>query len=326
MSTPTPTTPPETRSVDSSSRRRGGRGRAGPSLVSRRRRTTAIAGILFVAPAAIYILVVFVGPVIYGLGLSFTDYNPMSRGGPEWHGLDGYRAVLTSGRFWSAIGVTVYYAIGTLALAVPISLGVAVLVNRSVPGITLFRSIIFAPRVVSLVSVSMIWLWLYSRDGFFNYLLDLVGLQPVNWLNDPDLTIWSLIVMRSWKALGGNMILFLAALQQVPLTLHEAARVDGAGRWQAFRHVTLPAIRPMTTYVVATNLIFLAQSFSEIFILTGGGPLETTTVVNMLIYTEAFQYNRLGHASAMAFVLFTLIFALAYFNVRVMTRRSEPTP
>lgn len=289
--------------------------------MTRQQRRLALAGLVFVAPTTIYVLLFFIGPVLYGLGLSFTDYNPMARGGPEFLGLEGYREVLVSERFWRSIGVTLHYALGSLALAVPIALGLAILVNRSVRGITFFRSVMFAPRVVSLVAVSMIWLWLYSRDGFFNYLLDLVGIDAVNWLYDPDTAIWSLIVMRAWKALGQNMILFLAGLQSVPLHLYEAAKVDGAGRWQQFRHVTLPSLRPIMTFVVAVNLIYLAQSFSEVYILTDGGPLESTRVVNMLIYQEAFQYNRLGTASAMAFVLFVLIFALAYFNIRAMTRK-----
>jgi len=291
--------------------------------MTRQQRKRAVAALLFVAPATLYILIFFVVPVFYGLGLSFTDYNPMARGAPDFIGLQGYREVLASERFWSSIGVTLHYALGSLALAVPIALALAMLVNTQVAGITFFRSALFAPRVVALVAVSMIWLWLYSRDGFFNYLLDLVGIDAVNWLNNPDTAIWSLIVMRAWKALGQNMILFLAGLQSVPPHLYEAAKVDGAGRWQQFRHVTLPSLRPIMTYVVAVNLIYLAQSFAEVYILTDGGPLESTRVVNMLIYQEAFQYNRLGQASAMAFVLFVLIFGLAYFNIRAMTKKKD---
>lgn len=291
--------------------------------MTRQQRKRAVAALLFVAPATLYILIFFVVPVFYGLGLSFTDYNPMARGAPDFIGLEGYREVLASERFWSSIGVTLHYALGSLALAVPIALALAMLVNTQVAGITFFRSALFAPRVVALVAVSMIWLWLYSRDGFFNYLLDLVGIDAVNWLNNPDTAIWSLIVMRAWKALGQNMILFLAGLQSVPPHLYEAAKVDGAGRWQQFRHVTLPSLRPIMTYVVAVNLIYLAQSFAEVYILTDGGPLESTRVVNMLIYQEAFQYNRLGQASAMAFVLFVLIFGLAYFNIRAMTKKKD---
>jgi ABC-type sugar transport system permease subunit len=127
--------------------------------------------------------------------------------------------------------------------------------------------------------------------------------------------------MRVWKALGGNMVLFLAGLQNIPVELYEAARIDGANGWNLFRYITLPGLRPVAIYVVTTNIIYLFQSFSEIYILTNGGPLESTTTVNMLIYREAFQYNRMGQACAIAFLLFAVIFAFAYFNLRLMSGR-----
>ncbi|WP_162605818.1 carbohydrate ABC transporter permease [Jiangella aurantiaca] len=271
-------------------------------------------------PAVAALVVVTLLPIAYGFYLSLTSYNPVERGGPRFHGLDGYVAVLSSGQFWQAVLVTIQYAAGTLILTVPAALGLALLVNGRFPGVALFRSMLFLPRVVSLVAVSMIWLWLYSRDGLFNYVLDLVGLPPVSFLTDEDTALLSLILMRAWKALGGGMIIFLAGLQAIPKDLLEAAAVDGCGRWRQFRHVTLPLLVPITIYVVVVDVIYLAQSFSEIYILTSGGPLSSTTVVNMLIYKEAFENYRLGHASAMAFLLFCLIFALAYLNIRVLSR------
>jgi multiple sugar transport system permease protein len=277
-------------------------------------------GWFFVLPALLVLLVVTVVPIAYGFYLSLTSYSPVEQGGPQFHGLDGYLAVLSSGRFWHAVLVTVQYTVGTLLITVPAALGLALLVNGTFPGVALFRSMLFLPRVVSLVAVSMIWLWLYSREGLFNYVLDLVGLPPVSFLTSEDTALLSLILMRAWKALGGGMIIFLAGLQAIPKELLEAASVDGCGRWKRFRHVTLPMLAAITTYVVVVDVIYLAQSFSEIYILTSGGPLSSTTVVNMLIYQEAFEHYRLGNASAMAFLLFCLIFALAYVNIRLMTR------
>jgi ABC-type sugar transport system permease subunit len=265
--------------------------------------------------------VVTVLPVVYGFYLSLTSYNPVQTTGPQFHGLEGYRRVLTSAEFWSAVWVTVQYAVGTLVIAVPAALGLALLVNGRFPGVALFRGLLYLPRVVSLVAVSMIWLWLYSQQGFFNYLLDVVGLGPVSFLTQESAALPSLIIMRAWKALGGGMIIFLAGLQTIPQDLIDSAAVDGAGRFRTFWHVTLPLLAPITTYVVVVDLIYLAQSFSEIYILTSGGPLGSTTVVNMLVYKEAFQNYQLGEASAMAFVLFALIFALAYVNIRALTGR-----
>ncbi|MGC0252459.1 carbohydrate ABC transporter permease [Pseudactinotalea sp. Z1748] len=271
-------------------------------------------------PAVVALVLVTLVPIAYGFYLSLTSYNPVQRGGPQFHGLDGYIQILGSGTFWNAVWVTVKYAVGTLLIAVPGALGLAMLVNRTFAGVGFFRAIFYLPRVVPLVAVSMIWLWLYSHDGLFNYLLDIVGLPPVAFLTDQDTALMSLIVMRAWKALGGGMIIFLAGLQGIPQELLEAADVDGCGRFRKFQHVTLPLLVPITTYVIVVDLIYLAQSFAEIYILTQGGPLRSTTVVNMLVYNEAFEHYRLGHASAMAFVLFALIFALAYVNIRVLTR------
>lgn len=275
---------------------------------------------ILILPAVATLSLVVAVPIGYGFYLSLTSYNPVERGAPRFHGIDGYLAVLTSGEFWQAIWVTVQYATGTLVIAVPAALGVALLVNGRFRGVALFRAVFYLPRVVPLVAVSMIWLWLYSRDGLFNYLLDLVGLPPVNFLTDEDAALPSLIAMRAWKALGGSMIIFLAGLQGIPKSLLEAAAVDGCGRWRSLRHVTLPLLVPITTYVVVVDVIYLAQSFSEIYILTSGGPLSSTTVVNMLIYNEAFEHYRLGNASAMAFLLFCLIFGLAYLSIRTLSK------
>ncbi|GII91575.1 sugar ABC transporter permease [Sinosporangium siamense] len=276
-----------------------------------------------VLPATIILFVVVAIPIGYGFYLSLTSYNPVETTGPRFHGLAGYAEVLTSAEFWRALGVTGAYAVGTLILTVPAALGLALLVNGKFPGVGLFRGMMYLPRVVSLVAVSMIWLWLYSREGFFNYALDLVGLDPVEFLTDESTALPSLIVMRAWKALGGSMIIFLAGLQTIPQELIQSAAVDGAGRLRTFRHVTLPLLMPITTYVVVVDLIYLAQSFSEIYILTSGGPLGSTTVVNMLVYKQAFENFQLGEASAMAFVLFCMIFALAYANVRLLGRSKK---
>jgi multiple sugar transport system permease protein len=294
--------------------------RSGRDRMSLERRM-AVAGLALVAPAAIYTLIFGIGPLLYGLYLSFTSYDPLDRAGPRWHGLDGYREVLASPDFWRSLRVTIQYSLEVIPPAVMLALALAMLVNRPLRGIAVFRAMLYLPRIVSLVSVSLIWLWLYSRDGLFNAMGEWVGAGDTPWLTSPDHAIHSIAVMRIWKALGGNMVLFLAGLQNIPKELYEAAEVDGAGAWAKFRYITLPGLRPVMVYVVTINIIYIMQSFAEIYVMTGGGPLDSTTTVNLLIYREAFQYNRIGQASAMAFLLFALIFAFAFMNVRRMGRK-----
>lgn len=289
-----------------------------PGGMARPRLRTAA---LLLAPALLLLFAITVVPIFYGFYLSLTDYSPVDRGAPEFHGFDGYAKVLGMPEFWASLRITLTYAFGTLLLAVPLALGAALMVNGDFFGVKLFRTMLYLPRVVSLVAISTIWLWMYSQEGLFNHLLDLVGMSPISFLTDENTALASLIVMRAWKALGGSMIIFLAGLQAMPRELYEAAAIDGCGRWASFRHVTLPLLVPITTYVVVVDVIYLAQSFSEIYVLTSGGPLGSTTVVNMLIYKEAFENFRLGEASAMAFLLFCLILALSLLSMRTLTRK-----
>lgn len=256
------------------------------------------------------------GPVLYGLILSFSQYNPLSRGGPEFIGLDNYESLVGDPEFGRALAVTGRYVLQVLPLTVVIALGLALLSNRAFRGVGLFRTGMYVPHIISLTAVSMIWLWIYSDNGLVNDVLAFFGLSEQRWLTTESGALNAASAMRIWKALGSNMVLLLAGLQTVPKVLYEAARVDGANAWQQFRYVTLPGLRPMLTYVIAMDIIYLAQGFTEIFVLTQGGPYGSTTTVNYLIYTEAFQYNQMGSASAMAFVLFAFIAGLSIIAIR----------
>lgn len=273
-------------------------------------------GLLFVIPATLYVLIFQLGPVLYGLVLSFSSYSPISRSGPQFVGWDNYAAIVNDPQFGQAMLVTGRYVLQVLPVTVVIALGLAMLSNRAFRGVGLFRTGLYVPHVVSLTAVSMVWLWMYSDQGLVNEVLALFGQPGQRWLTTEGGALNAVSVMRVWKALGSNMVLLLAGLQTVPKDLYEAARVDGANAWQQFRAVTLPGIRPMLTYVVVMDIIYLAQGFAEIFVLTQGGPYGTTTTVNYLIYTEAFQYNQMGSASAMAFVLFAFIAGLTIVALR----------
>jgi multiple sugar transport system permease protein len=301
----------------------GSAGRGAADRGPQRKRRGRWTGLWFVLPATLYVVVFMLVPVIYGLVLSFTDYSPLSRTGPEPVGFENYLGLASDPAFRQALGVTVRYTLQVLPVVVVLALGLAVLANKPFRGIAVFRSALYLPHIVSLTAVSMIWLWLYSQNGMINALLESVGMGSQRWLYDPDSALNAVSVMRVWKALGANMVLLLAGLQGIPKELYEAAKVDGANAWHRFRHVTLPGLRPMLTYVVVMDIIFLSQSFAEIFVLTQGGPLGQTTTVNYLIYTEAFQHNQMGSASAMAFVLFALIIGLSFISIRAMTGRKS---
>jgi multiple sugar transport system permease protein len=280
-------------------------------------------GLLFVLPAALYILVFQFAPVAYGLYLSFTKYSPLRRRGPEFIGLDNYAALIGNPDFANALLVTGRYVLMVLPATVAIALLLALLVNRPFRGVGAFRSALYLPHIVSLTAVSLVWLWIYSQNGLVNEVLAGFGRPDQAWLLDSDTALLAASAMRVWKALGSNMVLLLAGLQSIPIALYEAAKVDGAGRWGQFRYVTLPGLRPMLVYVVTMDIIYLAQGFAEIFVLTKGGPLGSTTTVNYLIYTEAFQYNKFGSASAMAFVLFALIIGCSVLSVRSLMGRQK---
>lgn len=287
-----------------------------PQRPMRLGRPQARMGLLFVLPAALYVAVFQLGPVLYGLVLSFSSYSPISRDGPSFIGWDNYAAIVNDAEFGQAMLVTGRYVLQVLPITVAIALGLAILSNRTFRGVGLFRTGLYVPHVVSLTAVSMIWLWMYSDVGLVNLVLDALGQPGQRWLTTESGALNAVSAMRIWKALGSNMVLLLAGLQTVPKDLYEAARMDGANAWQQFRAVTLPGIRPMLTYVIVMDIIYLAQGFAEIFVLTQGGPYGTTTTVNYLIYTEAFQYNQMGSASAMAFVLFAFIAALTIVALR----------
>ena len=284
---------------------------------------TSVAGLFFVLPAALYIIGFHLVPVGYSLVLSFTSYSPLNRGGPTFVGGQNYTELFQDGEFGSALLVTLEYVLKVLPLLIVLALCLALLVNRPFRGVGVFRSAMYVPHIVSLTAVSMVWLWIYSDTGLINDLLRSLGLPQQSWLLQQDTALNAVAAMRIWKALGSNMVLLLAGLQSIPRELYEAVKVDGGGAIAAFRYVTLPGLRPMLVYVVTMDCIYLAQGFAELFVLTQGGPLGSTTTANYLIYQEAFQYNQMGAASAQAFVLFALIAGLSALSIRSIGGRQK---
>ncbi|MEW6106100.1 MAG: sugar ABC transporter permease [Bacillota bacterium] len=286
------------------------------------RRHVMLMGYLFICPVVIYSLVTAFVPMAVSFYLSFTRYNMLTPA--KWVGLANYRTILFSDDlFRTALRNTAQYAVEVLPVNIILSLGLAVLVNRAIRGITLFRTAYYLPVVTSIIAASMIWLWIYQPDaGLLNLLLSrFLHLPPIDWLGNPRLALHSLVLMRVWKGVGWNMVLYLAGLQGIPGYLYEAAKIDGASPAQQFRAITWPMLKPVTYYIIIMGLISTFQTFGEIYAMTRGGPLDSTTTVGFLIYQRAFSHFEMGEASAIAFILFVIIFGLSLLNVKYFQYR-----
>ncbi len=266
----------------------------------------------FVAPALAVIGLFFALPVAIGLGLSLTDFDIYALA--DWRnlrlaGLDNYAHVLTLPLFWQALRNTLLFVVLGVPLSIALSLGCALLLQSPLARFKpFFRTALFAPVVTTLVAVAIIWRYLFHvRYGLINSGLGALGLEPVDWLGDPRWAMPAIVVLAVWKNFGVNMIIFIAALQAIPEELYEAARLDGARRWALLRYITLPMLGPTLLMVSVLTLAGYFQLFAEPYVMTQGGPLQSTVSVLYLMYEEGFRWWNLGQASAIAFILFVLM-------------------
>jgi len=285
----------------------------------------AAAGWCFVAPALIVIGVFFVLPVIAALLLSFTDFDLYALAdlrNLRVVGLRNYVRLLETPLFWQALGNTLYFVVVGVPLSIGASLATALLVNSPLARLkAVFRTALFMPVVTTLVAVAVIWRYLLStRYGMINYALGRFGIGPIDWLGDPHWAMPAIILFAVWKSFGYNMVILLAGLQSIPADLYEAARVDGASASQRFRHVTLPMLAPILALVAILTIAGYFQLFGEPYVMTQGGPLQSTVSVLYFMYEEGFKWWNLGSASAVAFLLFLFIFAVTALQVRVARR------
>ena len=281
----------------------------------------------FVAPALAVIGLFFALPVVIGLALSFTDFDLYALA--DWRnlrfaGFDNYLHVLTLPLFWQALHNTLLFVLAGVPLSIALSLGTAVLLQSPLARFKpFFRTALFAPVVTTLVAVAIIWRYLFHlKYGLINAGLGAVGIGPVDWLGDPHWAMPSIVVLAVWKNFGANMIIFIAALQAIPDDLYEAARLDGARRWPQFRYITLPMLGPTLLMVSVLTMAGYFQLFAEPYVMTQGGPLQSTVSVLYLMYEEGFRWWNLGQASAVAFVLFVLMAASTQGLMR-LGRRGE---
>lgn len=245
-------------------------------------------------------------PVVGSALLSLADWNLIQP--PRFVGFDNYQRLADNPVFWQTLKNTAYFTFAGVPLQIVLGLFLAVLLNDKTKGVDFFRTVYFLPVVSSTVAVSLTWQWLFdSHSGLINYMLGLVGIDPVPWLVSPKWAMPSVIIVAVWKGIGYNMVIFLAALKGVPAELYESARIDGANGWKQFWHITFPLISPSTFFVLVTSIINSFQVFDVTTVLTGGGPANATNTLVMMIYQYAFQFFRMGYASAIAYVLFAIV-------------------
>lgn len=280
---------------------------------------------VFVAPAMIAIGLFFALPVIAALLLSLTDFDIYALANLDnlrFVGVQNYERLLTNPLFWGAMKNTLTFAVLGVPLSIAASLAAAVILNaRVVKWRPIWRVMFFAPYVTTLVATAVVWRYLlHTRYGVINWALQSVGLPAVDWLGQPSTSIPAILMFVVWKIFGYNMLIFLAVLQTVPDDLYEAARIDGAGPWKQFRHVTLPAIAPTMLLVSIISVASFFQLFAEPYVMTQGGPAQSTVTVLYFMYEEGFKWWNLGSASAVAFVLFLCILAITLVQLAVAKR------
>lgn len=281
----------------------------------------------FLAPALLVLGIFFLLPVVAALGLSLTDYDLYALADIRhlrFVALGNYWNLLHQPTFWSALGHTLYFVVVGVPLSLMVSLGAALLLHSPLVRFkTVFRTALFAPVVTTVVAVAVVWRYiLNTKYGLLNYVLGTVGIHPVDWLGDPHWAMPSIIVFAVWKNFGYNMIIFLAGLQAIPKDLYEAARIDGASALQQFRHITLPMLGPTLLMVSILTVSGYFQLFAEPYVMTEGGPLQSTTSVLYLMYNEGFKWWNFGAASAVAFLLFVIMFVVTALMLR-FGRRGE---
>lgn len=275
------------------------------------------AAYFFVLPSLLFLFIFVIYPIFSAFYLSFHKYTLLEP--PAWRGFDNYAALLDDPRFGKALVNTFLFAMMTVPLGTVLSLFLAALINQKLRGIVIFRTAYYLPVVTSFVAVSFIWLWLYEPQfGVFNQVLEAVGLPRLSWLRDPSTALLSIALLSIWKSVGYNMVIYLAGLQGIPDYLHEAAEIDGASAIQRFRYITVPMLSPTTFFVFVVYFIGALQMFVQAWVLTQGGPLDSTLTVVYLIYQNGFEFLKMGYASAMSVVLFVVIAAVTYINTRIV--------
>ncbi len=276
----------------------------------------SIAASIFLAPALILLGIFLIFPILYLLYLSFTT-NSFTITGIRWVAGRNYLRLLLNTDFWQVILNTIYFTIATVIPSLVIPLGLAVGLNQSLAFRDFLRTAYFIPSITSIVAAGLGFRWLFQTEGFINYLVKFIGLDPIPWLSSVTWAMPVLIILSVWKQIGFNLVVFLAGLQAIPQNLYDAAELDGASDRQQFWHITLPSLRSTLIFATITTAIFTLKGFEQVYVVTGGGPMNSTNLLVYYIYQEAFAQFDFGYAAAAAVVLLLVALGLVYLQLKV---------
>ncbi|WP_068925950.1 carbohydrate ABC transporter permease [Planobispora rosea] len=292
-----------------------GRGRPRPPRGSLRSRREAWAAHLFLVPWFLGLFLITIGPIVASLYLSFTDYSLLDEA--KWVGLDNYITLFTEDpRFWTSLKVTTIYVVVSVPLQLGFALGLALLLDRGLRGLSFYRSIYYLPSLLGgSVAIAILWRKIFGADGLVNAVLAIFGIQGTSYVNNPDTALGTLILLHVWT-FGAPMVIFLAGLRQIPGSYYEAASIDGAGTLQQFKSITLPLLTPIIFFNLVLEVIKSFQSFTQSFIVSNGtgGPTDSTLFYTLYLYTKGFKDYEMGYASALAWVLVVIIAGLTGVN------------
>ena len=275
---------------------------------------------LYLLPTILGLTVFSAGAVVASFLISFTAWDMITP--PELVWLENYLSLWRSDLFWEVVIHTLYFIVLAVPLSVSCSLALALAANTELRGITFFRTAYFLPVVSSMIAVALVWSWIFNPEyGLLNYLIRMMfGVQGPAWLDSTTWALPAMVIVTVWKGLGYSMVIFLAGLQNIPQDLYHAATIDGAGVWKRFRHITLPNLSPTTFFVLVITLINAFQVFEQTYVLTRGGPANSTLTMSYYIYQNAFQYFQMGKAAALSYVLFAAIFVVTLVQFRIQKR------
>ena len=279
------------------------------SQINLNKRHETILGWLMVSPWLIGFICFSALPMFASLIISFTEWDMLSK--PEWVGFENYKTLFFEDPLaLHSLNITILFTIVSIPLNIVFGLALAMLLNTSIRGLAIFRTIFYLPAILSGVAVALMWRWIFSTEfGLLNALLSMIGIEGPAWLTDRIWVLPSFVIMRLWSV-GGGMIIYLAGLQSIPTNLYEAANIDGANWWHRTRFITLPMLSPTIFFQLIVGFIFSMQIFTEAFIMTNGGPADASLFYLLYLYRQAFQYFDMGYASALAWVLFVVILVL----------------
>ncbi len=302
-------------------RRDRARGGQPPAQPGRKPARKLLAAAPFILPSLAGVILFLLLPVVVVLLLSFVKWNFLQP--PSWAGLSNFVTMTRDDHVFHALLISAYYVLWNIPIQTVIALGLAMLLNRRLPGMGVYRALFVLPYMSTPVAMAVVWGWLFNaQNGMINHLLSLVGITGPNWLGDQATALPVIAMIATWQYAGYNMLFFLAGLQTIPPQLYEAAGIDGASAWGQFRRITLPLLNSTMLFVLVTDVIGSFQVFDQVYVLTQGGPGSATNVINYQIYTTAFQNFDVGSASAMSLLLFGVILLVTFIQFRFFRNRT----